>query len=91
VGAASGLESHDRLGSLVSGILLRQTYEGYLELHTPASISFEHAWFLLLSLSRREEPSIARRETCDGVQLRDLLAKRSSACLTCAPGTLQSG
>jgi hypothetical protein len=55
VGAASGgLESDYRVGSLESGILLCQTYEAYLELHTPVSISFEHAWFLLLALARRD-------------------------------------
>jgi hypothetical protein len=67
VGAASGgLESHYRVGSLDSGILLCQTYEAYLELHTPVSISFEHAWFLLLALARRDEVGIARCDECGG-------------------------
>ena len=56
VGAASGrLESCYRLGSLESGTLLCQTYEAYLELHAAVNISFEHAWFLLLALARRDE------------------------------------
>jgi hypothetical protein len=89
VGAASGgLESHCRVGSLESGILLCQTYEAYLELHTPASISFEHAWFLLLALSRREEVGIARCDECGGLRLRDLLARRKQACSNCNQGSL---
>ena len=46
-GTDSRLEPHFRVGSLESGTLLCQAYEAYLELHTPASISFEHGWFLL--------------------------------------------
>ena len=56
VGAAGGrLESRYRVGSLESGELLCRAYEAYLELHAPASISFEHAWFLLLAMSRGDE------------------------------------
>jgi len=47
------LQPRYRVGSLESGTLLCQAYEAYLEFHGPASISFEHAWFLLLALSRR--------------------------------------
>jgi hypothetical protein len=65
VGAASGgLESRYRVGSLEPGMLLCQTYEAYLELHTPVSISFEHAWFLLLALARRD--LLARRNQACG-------------------------
>ena len=46
--AGGGLESRYRVGSLESGTLLCEAYEAYLELHAPVSISFEHAWFLLL-------------------------------------------
>jgi hypothetical protein len=42
-------------------------------LHAPASISFEHAWLLLLALARRDEVGIARCAVCGGVRLRDLL------------------
>ena len=49
-----------RVGSLESGTLLCQAYECYLELHAPVSISFEHAWFLLLALARRDEVGMAR-------------------------------
>jgi hypothetical protein len=84
-GTDFGLEPRYRVGLLESGILLCQAYEAYLELHAPASISFEHAWFLLLALARRDEVGISRCVLCGGVQLRDLLAKHKLACGTCGP------
>lgn len=89
VGTVSGrLESHFRVGSLESGILLCQTYEAYLELHTPVNISFEHAWFLLLALARRDEVGISRCDECGGLRLRDLLARHKQACGNCNQGSL---
>src|ERR1700722_10682774 len=41
-GTDAGLEPRYRVGSLESGALLCQAYEAYLELHSPAGISFEH-------------------------------------------------
>ena len=84
-GTRAGLESRYRLGSLESGTLLCQAYETYLELHAPASISFEHAWFLLLALARRDEVGISRCDACGGMGLRDLLARHKFACGTCSP------
>ena len=84
-GTASGLEPHYRVGSLESGTLLCQAYEAYLDLHAPAGISFEHAWFLLLALARRDEVGISRCGVCGGVRLRDLLAKHKPTCGTCGP------
>ena len=81
----SRLESRYRVGSLESGALLCQVYEAYTELHAPAGISFEHAWFLLLALARRDELGIARCPVCGGMRLRDLLAKRRPACANCEP------
>jgi hypothetical protein len=86
---SQGLESSYRLGSLESGALLCGGYEAYRELHTPAAISFEHAWFLLLALGRRDEIALKRCAECGGVRLHDLLAKRGAACSTCAPGNFQ--
>ncbi len=87
VGTAGGRwESRYRVGSLESGILLCQTYEAYLELHTPVSISFEHAWFLLLALARRDEVSVVRCAGCGGLRLLDLLAQRGAACTNCEGG-----
>jgi hypothetical protein len=86
-GTNSGLEPRFRLGSLESGALLCQAFEAYLELHAPAGISFEHAWFLLLALARHDELCISRCGVCGGMRLRDLLAKRRLACGTCGHGT----
>jgi len=77
------LESRYRVGSLESGMLLCQVYEAYLDLHVPASISFEHAWFLLTALARHDELGVARCKVCGGVRLRDLLAKRRLECGNC--------
>jgi hypothetical protein len=82
-GSKLGLESRYRVGSLESGVLLCQAFESYLNLHAPAVISFEHAWFLLLALSRREELGVSRCEVCGGMRLRDLLGKRRLNCGNC--------
>ena len=82
-GTALGLESRYRLDSLDSGVLLCQAYEAYAELHSPAIISFEHAWFLLLALARHDEVGIARCTLCGGVRVRDLLGKRKLTCANC--------
>ena len=71
-----GVEPRYHVGSLDSGNLLCQVYEAYLELHAPAGISFEHAWFLLLALARRDELGFARCTNCGGLQLSDLMARR---------------
>ena len=84
VGVASGgLESRYRVGSLESGTLLCQAYEAYLELHAPVRISFEHAFFLLLALARRDVVGMARCDDCGGLRLRDLLARHKQICGNC--------
>ena len=85
--AVRGLQSRYRVGSLESGALLCQAYEAYLELHAPVSISFEHAWFLLLALARRDEVGMARCEECGGLRLRDLLARHKQTCGNCHLGS----
>jgi hypothetical protein len=80
---ARGPEACYCVGSLESGTLLCQAYEAYLDLHAPVSISFEHAWFLLLALARHDEVGIVRCETCGGVQVRDLLARHKPVCGNC--------
>ena len=82
-GTERGLEPRYRVGSLESGALLCRAYEAYVELHTPANISFEHAWFLLLALARHDEVGIARCARCGGVRVRDLLARHRLACGNC--------
>jgi hypothetical protein len=88
---AHGVESTYRVGCLESGTQVCRAYEAYRELHSPAVISFEHAWYLLLALGRRGEIGLACCAACGGLRLRDLLAKRGSSCLTCSPGHLTSG
>jgi len=89
-GGAPGLQSGYRVGSLESGTLLCQAYEAYRQLHAPAAISFEHAWFLLLALARRDELALARCEDCGGVRIRDLLSRRHLACANCAASIFAS-
>jgi hypothetical protein len=89
--APSGVESSYRVGSLESGALVCGAYEAYEELHTPAVISFEHAWFLLIALGRRDVIALRRCADCGGVRLTDLLARRSADCLTCANGHVLRG
>jgi hypothetical protein len=89
-GESHGSRSSHRAVSLDSGALLCRAYEAYRELHVPAIISFEHAWFLLLALGRRDEVGIACCEICGALRLRDLLARRRPLCGNCdgqAPGT----
>jgi hypothetical protein len=83
-GMDSRLEARYRVGSLESGALICQAYEAYLELHAPPIISFEHAWFLLFALARRDEITLTRCGECGGLRLIDLLARRRSACGNCA-------
>ena len=83
---SQGVEASFRVGSLESGALICRGYEDYRELHSPAFISFEHAWFLLLAIGRRDEIALKRCAECGGVRVHDVLAKRGSACLTCPPG-----
>jgi hypothetical protein len=78
-----GTESRYRVGSLDSGASFCRAYEAYRELHSPSAISFEHAWFLLLALARRDELEVARCASCGGVRLKDLLARRRVSCPTC--------
>jgi Flagellar transcriptional activator (FlhC) len=93
--AAGRIISGFRLGSLESGALLCGAYEAYRQLHNPASISFEHAWFLLFALARHDEVGVSRCVACGGVQVRDLLARRRCACPNCStvgsPGDAEGG
>ena len=89
-GSELGVVSRYRVGSLESGTLLCQAYESYLAFHAPVNISFEHAWFLLLALSRRDELSVVRCEVCGGVRLCDLLSRRRLTCGNCEASGLRS-
>ncbi len=80
---SQGVESGYRVGSLESGALLCGGYEAYRQLHSPAFICFEHAWFFLLALARQQEMGIVRGPVCGGLRLRDLLAPQRSSCASC--------
>lgn len=81
--SGTAVERGYSIGSIESGTVLCQSYESYLEVHATAAISFEHAWFLLMALSSRDELGMARCAVCGGVQLRDLLSKRRHTCGNC--------
>lgn len=81
---AHGVRGGYRLGSLDSGAVLCAAYEEYLRLHSPALISFEHAWFLLLALSRRDEIGLVRCPGCAGMRLVDVLSSHMVMCGNCA-------
>lgn len=86
---AKGIESRYRVGSVESGLLLCRVYETYTDLHAPARISFEHAWFLLWALAGHTELGVTRCAACGGLRLRDLLARRASACANCEPAAVK--
>ncbi len=85
------LEPCYRVGSLESGTLLCRAFEAYRELHEPAVISFEHAWFLLLALARSDEVGLAACAQCGAVQLCDLLAQHRLVCGHCERATPSAG
>jgi hypothetical protein len=82
-GGRRGIEPGYKLGSLESGTQLCRAFEAYAQLHSPALISFEHAWSLLLALARHDEVGVERCGRCGGMRLRDLLAKHRIECGNC--------
>lgn len=89
--ARTGMASAYGPGSLHAGTLLCRAYETYRQLHAPAGISFEHAWFLLTALTREDEVGIVRCRGCGGVQLYDRLAKQQHACGNCGTAACALG
>jgi hypothetical protein len=88
--SALGVESRCERGSLASCLLLCQAYETYSQLHPQNErLSFEHAWFLLIALSRRREIGISTCGSCGGVKLRDLLSRRGAVCSHCESSSLE--
>jgi hypothetical protein len=80
--AGNGVRQAYATGSLSAGATLCSAYETYGQLHAPVMISFEHAWFLLIALTRRVEIGV-QKCGCGGVRLLDLLARRQAVCSTC--------
>jgi hypothetical protein len=92
-GDARGVRCAYHLGSLDSGGALCAAYEMYRQLHVPAAISFEHAWFLLLALARHDEIGVTRCLGCGGVRIQDLYSRHKPTCGNCeraaAPGAFE--
>jgi Flagellar transcriptional activator (FlhC) len=83
-GSSSGLVSICEPGSFDACSRLCSAYETYIHLHAPERLSFEHAWFLFLALSRRREMALSECTNCQGVKLRDLMSRRTACCGNCA-------
>ena len=86
-GGDGGVGACYRLGSLDSGGLLVQSYEAYVALHSPALISFEHAWFLLLALGRQIDIRLRRCPACGALELCDPYARNGAGCSGCRQPT----
>jgi hypothetical protein len=70
--------------SLEIGEVFCDAYETHRQLLHSASISFEHAWFLLQLLNRGEQLRIAHCRQCRSDFLHDLINLSHRDCPTCA-------
>jgi hypothetical protein len=66
------------------GEIFCDAYETHRQLLQSASISFEHAWFLLQLLKRGEQLRVAHCRLCRSDYLHDLINLSHRACPTCA-------
>jgi len=69
--------------SLETGEIFCDAYETHRQLLQSASISFEHAWFLLQLLNRGEQLRIAHCRQCHSDFLHDLINLSHRDCPTC--------
>jgi hypothetical protein len=53
-------------------------------LHRQPRVSFEHAWFLLLALLKRDELRLATCQVCGRLFVRDVLGSLEPCCDRCA-------
>jgi hypothetical protein len=81
--AGSGPQRSSPPMSLEWGEFFCQAYESYLSLHKVPRVSFEHAWFLLLALSRQDELKLRACSACGGLYLADAYAPAGSICPRC--------
>lgn len=72
-----------QLPSLQRAELLCSAYEAYRDLHAAPRITFEHAVFLLIALTRADELRVHCCTHCHSLGVVDLLAARSPRCLSC--------
>lgn len=66
--------------TLEQGEAFCQAYEAYAVLHNPPRLSFEHAWFLLLTLLKNEELKLCSCNRCGRLYLTDAARMRASSC-----------
>jgi hypothetical protein len=66
--------------SLEQGETFCQAYEAYAVLHIRHRLSFEHAWFLLLTLLKDEELKLCGCKECGRLYLTDVARERAFSC-----------
>ena len=66
--------------SLEQGETFCQAYEAYAVLHVQHRLSFEHAWFLLLTLLKDEELKLCGCRECGRLYLTDIARERAFSC-----------
>jgi phage FluMu protein Com len=76
-------KARSHAGSIAHGSLFCDAYETHLQLLHPATISFEHAWFLLQMLNCRSGLYALRCRHCDGQFLHDSTTVLRRACPAC--------
>lgn len=69
--------------SIEYGALFCDAFETHRQLSRTATITFEHAWFMLLQLNLGRTLTLARCRDCHGQFLRDAINAAGSACPTC--------
>lgn len=84
LGLARARTGRERVAtSIERGARFCTAYETYAALHSPARISFEHAWFLLGALVRADELRFETCQSCGAFVLHDQLGERRAGCLQC--------
>lgn len=66
--------------SLEQGEIFCQAYEAYAVLHARHRLSFEHAWFLLLTLLKDEELKLCGCKDCGRLYLTDVAREKAFSC-----------
>jgi hypothetical protein len=69
--------------SIAYGVLFCDAFETHRQLSRTATITFEHAWFMLQQLNVGRTLALTRCRDCHGQFLRDAVNAAGSACPTC--------
>jgi hypothetical protein len=94
IGALPALRSREaaqRLPGLGRGELLCQGYDSYRALVNTPLISFEHAVFLITSLARGDELTVAACGACHALVVAERWSLRVPQCIACAPPAGSAG